>query len=297
MDNPALLPAGDDLSAVLRDYVHAAHRLEQTHTSLRGEVARLRAELASKDRELERRRRLAAIGELAAGVAHEVRNPLGAISLYSGLLRNACSEQRAAVELIEKIERGVTAIDRVVRDTLALAPSRGQFQRVSIKELIDRCADVCQPVLSRANVALHLRAPDASLHVPADEDGLQRVLVNLITNAADASPPGAAIEVSATALDELWIELTVADRGGGIPEAALEKLFDPFFTTKAHGTGLGLSIAFRLVEAHGGRLRAANRPEGGAEFTVTLPTAANPASAAEPSDMEDQSADRRTSAA
>lgn len=297
MDNPALLAAGDDLSAVLRDYVNAAHRLEQTHTSLRSEVERLRAELASKDRELERRRRLAAIGELAAGVAHEVRNPLGAISLYSGLLRHACSEQRAAVELIEKIERGVTAIDRVVRDTLALAPSRGHFQRVYIPDLIDRCADVCRPVLNRANVTLQKRVADASLCVPADEDGLQRVLVNLVTNAADASPPGGTVEVSARPLDEFWVVLTVADQGDGIPEAALEKLFDPFFTTKAHGTGLGLSIAFRLVEAHGGRLRAANRPEGGAEFTVTLPTAVNPASAAEPSDMEDQSADRRTSAA
>ncbi|MEE8615635.1 MAG: histidine kinase dimerization/phospho-acceptor domain-containing protein, partial [Roseateles sp.] len=96
-------PADDELGAVLRDYLNVAERLQRTHEALQGEVVRLRRELASKDQELERRRRLAALGELAAGVAHEVRNPLGAIQLYSGLLRNECLANGglpAAVELI-----------------------------------------------------------------------------------------------------------------------------------------------------------------------------------------------------
>ncbi|MFO0839169.1 MAG: HAMP domain-containing sensor histidine kinase [Phycisphaerae bacterium] len=258
------------LNDVLRDYLHATEKLQSTHETLQREVIRLREELASKDRELERRRRLAALGELAAGVAHEVRNPLGAMQLYSGLLRNQCANLEGAATLIDKLEAGIQAIESVVQDTLSLTPHGCKFSPCAIAGLIEQVRNVCSPALARRRVALSIDAIDPRLSIQADPHALQRVLVNLIVNAAEASPAGSEVRLTVTA-DKEMVRLAVCDDGAGLPDEILDRIFDPFFTTKAQGTGLGLPIAFRLVEAHEGRLTARNRPEGGAEFVVTLP--------------------------
>ncbi|MBU0640564.1 MAG: hypothetical protein KKB50_17015 [Planctomycetes bacterium] len=274
---PAL--GGDELSGVLRDYMDVARRLQETHETLQREVVRLRNELASKDRELERRQRLAALGELAAGVAHEVRNPLGAIQLYSGLLRKALgadarrfeSDGRVG-ELLGKIDAGIRAIDCVVQDTLALAPRGCQLSRCELRLLIDQARDVCLNTLRAHRVALRTQHAEADVCVLGEGAGLQRVLVNLIANAAEASPPGATVQVAVGTVDE-QAEIHITDDGPGLSDEVLGRVFDPFFTTKEQGTGLGLTIAHRLVEAHGGCLTARNRLEGGAEFVVVLPLA------------------------
>lgn len=263
-------PRVEQLGGVLREYLEATERLQRTHESLQREVTRLRGELASKDRELERRRRLASLGELAAGVAHEVRNPLGAIQLYSGLLRRECGQIAPAVELIAKIEAGIQAIDEVVRDTLALAPRGCTLAPHALSDLVAQACDMCQAVLMRRDVSVAATFERADIAVTCDENAIQRVLVNLIANAADFSPPGSAIELNGAA-HQGSISVTVADHGPGLPPELLDRVFDPFFTTKPHGTGLGLTIAHRLVEAHGGSLTARNRTQGGAEFIVTLP--------------------------
>ncbi|MBN2446351.1 MAG: sensor histidine kinase [Phycisphaerae bacterium] len=264
-----------ELGEVLRDYMNVAQRLQNTHELLQREVARLRAELASKDRELERRRRLAALGELAAGVAHEVRNPLGAIQLYAGLLRHVVEQEdvQAALELIGKIDNGVQAIDGVVCDTLALAPRDGRLSSCGLAAILERATEVCQGVLEREGVVLTTECPDHELEVPGHPSGLQRVLVNLISNAAEASAPGSAVVVNVSRCGDEFVEIRVSDQGPGLPDEVRERLFEPFFTTKDNGTGLGLTIAHRLIEAHGGQLSAHNRAEGGAEFVIVLPAA------------------------
>jgi len=264
---------GDDLSDVLREYMNVTGRVQRTHQALRQEVTRLREELANKDRELEVRRRLAALGEMAAGVAHEVRNPLGAIQLYSGLLRNQCNEHGLgpALRLIEKIEAGIQAIEAVVQDTLALVPRDRRPVICRLEEVVARARDATAKALTVCQVNLEIRFAEPDLCVCADPDGLQRVLVNLLVNAAEASGPGRVVrlDVARAAGDE--VELRVADEGGGLPEEIRHRIFDPFFTTKQNGTGLGLTIAHRLTEAYGGRLSAGNRPTGGAEFVIALP--------------------------
>jgi signal transduction histidine kinase len=262
----------DELRGVLRDYMDVTRRLQQTHERLQHEVMRLRKEVQSKDRELERRRRLASLGELAAGVAHEVRNPLGAIQLYSGLLRRELGEVAPALVLIEKIDAGIHAIECVVQDTLALAPGGGRLERRSLLEIINKACDACRATLESCAVRVERRGETGEVEVPADGTSLQRVFVNLIANAAQASPPGGTVTITTDAACEGQVAVGVTDQGAGLDEEIIEKIFDPFFTTKENGTGLGLTIAHRLVEAHGGSLTARTRPEGGAEFVVVLPT-------------------------
>jgi signal transduction histidine kinase len=277
---PARTP--DELRDLLHDYMQATQRLQHTHETLEREVVRLREELASKDQELERGRRLAALGELAAGVAHEVRNPLGAIQLYSGLLRNECATLAPAVRLIDKIEAGIRAIDRVVQDTLALTPRPGKFAPRRIADIVDHVRDDCRSALDARGLTLVARFDDPHRTVVADDDALRRVLVNLVTNAADVSPGGATIELDVRGTPDGQVVLRLSDRGPGLPDDVLDRLFDPFFTTKPHGTGLGLTLAHRLVAAHGGQLLARNRAEGGAEFIVILPGAGPAAASSQP---------------
>ncbi len=281
-DSPAAVAAGvaelppgltdSALGEVLRGYAAVADRLQRTAAALQREVARLRRELASKDRELERRRRLAALGELAAGVAHEVRNPLGAIQLYSGLLRGQCTQSGPALELIEKIEAGIKAIESVVQDTLALAPRGCKSVHCSLRAIIAGAHDVARGKLEAYGVRLTTELDDPNARVWANADALQRVLVNLVVNAAEAAPRDSTISVRVERAPAQRIRVHVLDEGPGLPPEVLDRIFDPFFTTKAHGTGLGLTIAHRLVDAQGGRLTARNRPGGGAEFTIELPT-------------------------
>lgn len=260
----------EGLGDVFREYLAVTERLSATHVTLQHEIARLRSELEAKDRELERRKRLATLGELAAGVAHEVRNPLGAIQLYSGLLRKQCGSSNAAATLIDKIEAGIQAIDGVVQDTLALSPRGHRLACQSVGPMVAAAVEACHADLTKRHIELRAGGLDQKLAVYADASALQRVLINLISNAADASRSGGAVEL---AIEECasGVVIRVLDQGCGIPEDVLDKLFDPFFSTKATGTGLGLAIAHRTVEAHGGHLTARNRPEGGAEFCVWLP--------------------------
>lgn len=268
----ASFPNAEELQGVLRDYMEVTRRLQRTHETLQQEVVRLRREVQSKDRELERRRRLASLGELAAGVAHEVRNPLGAIQLYSGLLRRQIADPRAALEIVDKIDAGIRAIDCVVQDTLALTPRGGAIERRSLREILDGACESCRATIEKCGVILRCEYANPEVAVAADGKALPRVFINLIVNAAQASPRGGTVYVRSDAEREGQVEIRVQDEGAGLPDEVLDRIFEPFFTTKQHGTGLGLTIAHRLLEAHGGSLEARNRPEGGAEFIVTLPT-------------------------
>lgn len=267
---PPLSP--HDLGAILAAWQDATSRLEQTHAALRAEVARLTDELHEKNRELARQSRLADLGRIAAHVAHEVRNNLVPVSLYLSLLRRRLGTTDAeALSVVDKIEAGFTSLDAMVGDLLNFTTDRDpRTARFALRDLIADVLDSLAPQFAAQGIDLRVDVA-STLTIEADRGMLRRALLNLVLNALDAMPEGGELNVSALATPR-GVELEVADSGPGLNEEALHRACEPFFSTKSTGVGLGLAVVARILEAHGGRVEAANCPEGGAAFTLVMPS-------------------------
>ncbi len=265
-----------DLATVIRTYNEVTEQLKVSHERLRREVCRLRDELHEKNRELQRRERLAALGEMAAGVAHEIRNPLGGIGLYASLLQRDLTDQPEQLEIAGRIGVGVHNIESIVGDILAFAgdaePNRSQAKLAEIME-----GALTQATLRASELRAHVAmdAPGNNVDVFCDPGQIERALLNLLLNALDAAGEGGHVWVRAAqdADEPGLIGITVEDDGPGIAPDLLQRVFNPFFTTKDTGTGLGLAIVHRIAESHGGRVTVCNRGEGGAVFTLRIPAA------------------------
>jgi signal transduction histidine kinase len=259
-----------NLEDVIAAWQGATQRLEQTHEALRAEVARLTNELSIKNRELARKNRLADLGQIASHVAHEVRNNLVPVSLYAGLLRRRLSDDSGSLDVLDKIEGGLTALDATVHDLLNFTADREPcVTPVLVRPLVNELLESLSPQLSAQGVEVTLDVPQ-SLVVQADRESLRRAVLNLVLNAVDAMPDGGRITVTGVPMAGA-VELEIADDGPGLSDEAKRRAFEPFFTTKPSGIGLGLAIVYRLMEAHGGSVFAQNCPEGGAAFTIRLP--------------------------
>jgi signal transduction histidine kinase len=225
------------------------------------ELEVMRGALESRDRQLKL---------MLAGVAHEVRNPLGGIELFSGLLAEdlrAGSSTEAAGH-VARIQREVAYLQRIVEDFLAFA--REQPLARAPLQASRLLADACELLAADAEakgVKLELEAAPALLE--ADGSLLTAALVNLVKNAVQASPSGERVQVTGRAQEGRYA-IQVRDSGPGVPEAERERIFEPFFTTREKGTGLGLPLARKIIRAHGGELELTSTP-GATTFTVTLP--------------------------
>jgi len=261
-----------ELGAIILAYNEVTEKLKVSYERLESEVSRLREELAAKNRELERRKRLAALGEMAAGLAHEIRNPLGGISLFASLLEQDCRGSETSLDLVHKIQKGVGRLDGVVSNVLAFAHPRPlQRRRALLESILAEAVEMARPYFVQRCVEVEVDDTVGDQDFWADAGQLQRAVLNLLVNASEASPAGGLVCLSSRRVDADHVEIEVTDRGSGIEGGALDRLFNPFFTTKETGTGLGLAIVHRIVESHGGAIRAANRPGGGAAFTIRLP--------------------------
>ena len=268
--SPPLAGEPADLAAILAAWNEATDRLQQTHETLRAEVRRLSDELEAKNRELARKNRLADLGQMAAHVAHEVRNSLVPMKLYLSLLRRRIDGEAGSLDVMEKIATGLTALEATVGDLLHFSSQRdARLTRLSVQRLLAEVLDSLAPQLAAQGIRAEIDCPgDCVLF--ADSDMCRRAVLNLVLNAIDVQPHGGQIVITACRT-AAGMEIEVADSGPGVPASLLDRLFEPFFTTKSSGTGLGLAIVERIAAAHGGHVTAANCPEGGAAFTLIIP--------------------------
>lgn len=274
-DNSATGVAGDmtdrerELGAIVLAYSDVTDRLKVAHENLGREVRRLSDELAAKNQELRRRERLAALGEMAAGLAHEVRNPLGGIALSASKLERELSDRPSARVTAGRISQAVRDLDRLVAEILEFAQEdRLECSPQCAIELLTHVQMQVQPWTDENDASVSVTTSHDDLRLMCDPYRIGRVLLNLVMNGLQAAGRGARVSVSARRCDT-GVEIEVTDNGPGITPEHLDRIFNPFFTTKVTGTGLGLAIAHRIIEAHGWTIRAMNAPQGGARFVIT----------------------------
>ena len=262
----------NEMAAQLRaDRASLQQRLE--------ELERTTAELTTAQEQVIRSARLAAVGRLSAGVAHEIGNPLAAIRGLLDLMQMGDLDPPEEREFIERIQRESERIHHTIRDLLDFSRSEvSQDGRVeSSADLADVVSDTVKLIDRQTrfhDIEIALRLDEDLPQVRGDHERLRQLLLNLLFNAADALGGNGRIEVRASNGQGV-VRLTVEDDGPGIDETILDQVFDPFVTTKptGQGTGLGLAVCHTIVGRLGGSIEAGNRPEGGAVFAVTLPVA------------------------
>ena len=248
---------------------HAASAL--TNARLYSEQLRLRESLVLSER-------MSAIGTVAAGVAHEARNPLFGISSTLDALESTFPTRAELQPFVERLRQEVDRLGRLMSDLLQYGkPSLFERSSVALVDVLTRAIAHCEPMAARADVVVHADFYRVAIpNVLLERERMVRVFQNLLENAIEHSGKGSVVRVSANVgytRGAAWVEVRVSDRGPGFSPADLPRVFEPFFTTRHRGTGLGLSIVERIVREHGGTVAAANGADGGAVVTVRLPVA------------------------
>jgi len=282
-----LTPA--DLQELMQSVTDVTQRLQTTHVALHEQVARLQRELAEANAALRRSKALAALGEMAAGIAHEVRNPLGSIQLYMRLLEDDLADRPDQAAICRKVGNAVVTIDAIVRDVLSFArEARVDLAPVTSSDIFQRSLQTCASLIQTGEIDVIVDdAPSCLLH--ADGGLLMQALSNVIRNAIEAMMERHAgtrrrLKLSAARRRMRCpdggvaqrVALAVEDNGPGIPPEVRDRVFNPFFTTRKAGTGLGLAIVHRIVDAHGGHIVIENIRPSGTRVQLCLPARAEP---------------------
>jgi signal transduction histidine kinase len=243
--------------------------------SLRQEIAQVSAHLTLSQRRLLDAERLASVGKLAAGVAHEIRSPLTALRLRVFSMQRALGDARSQADL-QLISEEITRLDGIVRDFLEFAkPPKLVLQPCQIPLLLDKTLELLAHKLDATRVTIQRDEERALPAASADPQQLKQVLVNVLNNAIEAMPGGGIIRIATckdeSASDAKTVRIVVHDNGPGIPRELQDDIFEPFCGTKAEGTGLGLWIARRIMNEHGGGINLEHSTPGGTTLSLWLP--------------------------
>jgi len=221
-------------------------------------------ELKAFESQAELRKRLSSLGEMSAGIAHELRNPLGVIAGYTKLLSKKVDS--ALVPTVEAVSKEIEVMDRIISDFLSFArPVELSLSKINLSEIIKSCASSIEAV---GNIEVIVDI-DRSVFISGDEILLRQAFTNLIQNSVDAMKDGGRLSFGFTTSGD-YTEITVSDTGHGMPEGIKDKIFLPFYTTKEKGTGLGLAIVHKIITSHGGTVRVDSAPSG-TTFILRLP--------------------------
>jgi signal transduction histidine kinase len=223
-------------------------------------------------REKASRESLAAMGEFAASLAHEVRNPLTAVKIDLQSLQEKVADDEALNVPLRRALEEIDRLDATVGDALAVVRRGDSDQTLDVWQPIRAAAHSAGPAFSKAGARLEVIGEDDELTVRGDAAGLEQLFLNLVLNAAEALSPGGQAKIVARR-ERGSVLVRVEDDGPGIPEGARERIFEPLFSTKETGTGLGLTIARRIVEAHRGDLSVEDNEDGGTRVEIRLPIA------------------------
>ncbi len=266
----AMLDRLERFSQSLHDRIEEATR----DLSMRNaQLAASQSELLTLRESLARAERVAALGQVAANVAHQAGTPLNLVSGYvQMILDDPRTDDRIRAKL-RTVDQQIQQVTRVLRTMLDHARPPSEAQVVNLAEIITRVREVAQPRLARHNIRLHASVAEGLPPIRVDATQLEMALFNLVTNALDAMPGGGTLSIAATARPD-GLRLEVADTGPGIPATIMDRLFDPWVTSKpvGRGSGLGLAIVRDVVRARGGSISASNQPVG-ALFVIDLPYA------------------------
>ena len=280
-------PIAQTITKPVTELVQANQRLAQGDMRVKvdvhgsGEIAvlghsfnRMVEELDQAQKELLQKEKLASMGQLAAGVAHEINNPLGTILLFADMLYKEMPDDDPRRSDLKMIIEETTRCKSIVSDLLNFSRQKNiTAQDINIQDLIDQVIEGLQAQSTLQDVRF-VREFDSNMPtIRADPNQLKQVFINLFKNGAEAMEAEGIITVSTKMLDHNWIEINISDTGAGIPEEHLDKIFSPFFTTKSNdkGTGLGLSIVYGIIKMHRGQIKVVSQLGKGTTFTITLP--------------------------
>ena len=216
--------------------------------------------------------RLSSLGELSAGVAHELRNPLAGIKINTQMLLRKADLTDMERRLLSSSQDGIEKIQKIVDDMLDFAkPKAALFKEEDVNDVVGKSLAILQAKLKKGNIASFFDRDDGLPRIKIDGHQMQQVLINLMLNAVQAMEKGGTLSLRTFREDGGGVGIEVKDTGSGIPASQLKKIFDPFFTTKSEGTGLGLSISVKILENHGATLDVESREGEGSTFIIHLP--------------------------
>jgi PAS domain S-box-containing protein len=232
------------------------------------------------------RDRLAALGEMAAAIAHEVKNPLAGIEVMAGLLKRQLADSQDAQAILGDIIKEAKMANAIVLEVLDFVrPIRLQVERISVADAIGDAVAMAESHVSRGDVDVRVDVPADLPAIQGDPHQLRQIFTNLLTNAFEALEGTGLVTIAATEVTEEgpaggepqgpMVQVEVVDNGPGMPPEVIDKIFSPFFTTKPQGSGLGLAIVRKIVDAHDGRIDVGAGAGGGTRFLLTLPVTGN----------------------
>lgn len=255
------------LEQAFERFSEASKRLESRYEALLKETEVLREQIREKDLAIKRAEKLSMLGETAAAIAHEVRNPLGAMKLFVSLLQRDMADRPESGKLLSHIDQNISTLDHVVSNILQFAKKQSvSMSPVNVHSILREQVEHFRMGPASSGISMNLEGEQFIL---GNEHALRQVFYNLLLNAQQATRYQGSIEITSRRNGDGTLELCIRDSGAGIDNTVLEKVFDPFVTTKNEGTGLGLAVVRQIVEEHGGSIRAANA--SGAQFTISFP--------------------------
>lgn len=241
--------------------------LERTQVELQKVYLELRENITM----MKKAERLSAAGQLAASLAHEIRNPLASISGAAGILQRKTARPEYQQDSLEIIQKESQRLNKLLTGFLNFAKPRSpRLQRTNVHELMISVQSLVAHTAELNRNVLQVSPESSNAEIDCDPEQLKQVLLNLVINAIEASPAGSAIYLR-TMGAEHGTAIEIEDRGSGISNDAADRIFDPFFTTKPKGTGLGLAVSSMIVSQHGGTLSFRENPQGGTTFRIELP--------------------------